>query len=40
MVRVVFTGDDLADFTMNEFSDAYVKLIYPRPGSATPNRWT
>ncbi len=36
MVRVVFTGDDLADFTMNEFSDAYVKLIYPRPGVSYP----
>ncbi|GAA3619145.1 siderophore-interacting protein [Kineosporia mesophila] len=32
MVRVVLTGDDLAQFTMNEFSDAYVKLIYPRAG--------
>ncbi|WP_372492124.1 siderophore-interacting protein [Kineosporia corallincola] len=36
MVRVVFTGDALANFTMNEFSDAYVKLIYPRAGVEYP----
>jgi NADPH-dependent ferric siderophore reductase len=36
MVRIVFAGDDLANFTMNEFSDAYVKLIYPRPGVEYP----
>ncbi|WP_352396630.1 siderophore-interacting protein [Kineosporia sp. NBRC 101677] len=36
MVRVVFTGDDLAQFEMNEFSDAYVKLIYPRAGVEYP----
>ncbi|WP_407936981.1 siderophore-interacting protein [Kineosporia babensis] len=37
MVRVVFTGDDLAQFEMNEFSDAYVKLIYPRAGVEYPS---
>jgi len=37
MVRVVLTGADLANFTMNEFSDAYVKLIYPRAGVEYPD---
>jgi NADPH-dependent ferric siderophore reductase len=37
MVRVVFSGDDLANFEMNEFSDAYVKLIYPRAGVQYPD---
>ncbi|WP_370882665.1 siderophore-interacting protein [Kineosporia succinea] len=36
MVRVVFTGDDLAKFEMNDSTDAYVKLIYPRPGVEYP----
>jgi len=36
MVRVVLGGDGLAAFTMNEYTDAYVKLIYPRPGVNYP----
>lgn len=36
MVRIVFGGDGLADFAMNEYTDAYVKLIYPRAGVTYP----
>lgn len=31
MVRVVFGGDDLADFAV-EHADSYVKLVFPVPG--------
>jgi NADPH-dependent ferric siderophore reductase len=36
MVRVVFGGAGLAGFTPNEYSDAYVKLVFPRPGVVYP----
>jgi NADPH-dependent ferric siderophore reductase len=36
MVRVVVGGEDLARFTPNEHSDAYVKLIFLRPGVSYP----
>jgi NADPH-dependent ferric siderophore reductase len=36
MVRVVLGGEDLARFAMNEFSDAYVKLVFLRPGVEYP----
>lgn len=31
LVRIVFTGDSLADFGAAEFTDAYVKLIFVDP---------
>jgi NADPH-dependent ferric siderophore reductase len=36
MIRVVFGGPGLAGFTPNEYSDAYVKLVFPRPGVVYP----
>jgi NADPH-dependent ferric siderophore reductase len=33
LVRVVVTGDDLAEFPDGEHTDRYVKLIFPRPDS-------
>jgi NADPH-dependent ferric siderophore reductase len=36
MVRVVLGGPDLANFTPNEYSDAYVKLLFLRPGVDYP----
>jgi NADPH-dependent ferric siderophore reductase len=36
MVRVVMGGPGLADFTPNTYTDAYVKIVFPRPGVAYP----
>ncbi|GGL19576.1 siderophore-interacting protein [Mangrovihabitans endophyticus] len=36
MVRVVFGGDGLAGMSAGEFTDHYVKLLFPRPGVAYP----
>jgi NADPH-dependent ferric siderophore reductase len=36
MVRVVITGDDLAQFPDTPYSDRYVKLVFPRPGVDYP----
>ncbi|MFI5525143.1 siderophore-interacting protein [Streptomyces platensis] len=36
MVRVVLGGEGLAEFTAGEYSDHYVKLVFPRPGVAYP----
>ena len=36
MVRIVVTGPDLARFAANEYSDAYVKLVFLRPGVDYP----
>jgi NADPH-dependent ferric siderophore reductase len=36
MVRVVFGGSGLARFAANEYSDAYVKLVFLRPGVDYP----
>lgn len=33
MVRVVFDGPDLADLPVGEFTDAYVKLVFPPAGA-------
>lgn len=33
MIRVVLGGPGLADFAVGEFSDAYVKLLFPPPGA-------
>lgn len=32
LVRVVFGGEDLADYPGSEFTDSYVKLVFPVPG--------
>ena len=34
MIRVVVSGDDLAGFSVGEFTDHYVKLQFPPPGAA------
>lgn len=34
MVRVVFTGDDLADLEVGEFTDHYIKLLFPPADAA------
>lgn len=34
LVRVVFEGDDLAELGELEFTDHYVKLLFPAPGSS------
>lgn len=34
MIRVVVTGDDLAGFSVGEFTDHYVKLQFPPPGAS------
>ncbi|WP_431190311.1 siderophore-interacting protein [Janibacter cremeus] len=41
LVRIVFTGDSLADFGAAEFTDAYVKLIFVDPalGLEPPTTW-
>ena len=31
MVRVVLGGEGLAEFAAGEFTDHYVKLLFPRP---------
>jgi len=36
MVRIVLGGPELARFTPNEYSDAYVKLVFLRPGVDYP----
>lgn len=36
MIRVVLGGADLAGFGAGEFTDHYVKLLFPRPGVAHP----
>ncbi|MFF3546589.1 siderophore-interacting protein [Streptomyces platensis] len=36
MVRVVLGGEGLAEFAAGEYSDHYVKLVFPRPGVAYP----
>jgi NADPH-dependent ferric siderophore reductase len=36
MVRIVVTGPELAQFAANEYSDAYVKLVFLRPGVDYP----
>lgn len=36
MVRVVLGGPELAGFGMNEYSDAYVKLVFLAPGVEYP----
>lgn len=37
MVRVVLGGEGLAGFAPNEYSDAYVKLVFLRPGVTYPS---
>ena len=36
MIRVVAGGDDLAAFPDTEYTDRYVKIIFPRPGVVYP----
>jgi NADPH-dependent ferric siderophore reductase len=36
MIRVVVTGDDLAQFPETPHTDRYVKLVFPRPGVDYP----
>ncbi|WJY37291.1 siderophore-interacting protein [Streptomyces sp. P9-2B-2] len=36
MVRVVLGGEGLTEFAAGEYSDHYVKLVFPRPGVAYP----
>ena len=36
MVRVVLGGEGLAEFAAGEFSDHYVKLVFPLPGVSYP----
>ncbi|MFC0042648.1 siderophore-interacting protein [Actinomadura rayongensis] len=36
MIRVVLGGPGLADFGAGEFTDHYVKLLFPRPGVRYP----
>ncbi|MHA4816463.1 siderophore-interacting protein [Streptomyces aculeolatus] len=36
MVRVVLGGDELSGFTAGEWTDHYVKLLFPAPGAAYP----
>lgn len=36
LVRIVFTGDSLADFGAAEFTDAYVKLLFVDPALGEP----
>jgi NADPH-dependent ferric siderophore reductase len=39
MIRVVAGGDDLAAFPDTEYTDRYVKILFPRPGVAYPGGW-
>jgi NADPH-dependent ferric siderophore reductase len=36
MIRVVAGGDDLATFPDTDYTDRYVKILFPRPGVAYP----
>ncbi|GAB3212914.1 siderophore-interacting protein [Marinactinospora thermotolerans] len=36
MIRVVLGGDGLAGFSAGDYTDHYVKLLFPRPGVAYP----
>jgi NADPH-dependent ferric siderophore reductase len=36
MIRVVLGGDGLAEFHAGDFTDHYVKLLFPRPGAVYP----
>jgi NADPH-dependent ferric siderophore reductase len=36
MIRVTAGGDDLAAFPDTEYTDRYVKILFPRPGVAYP----
>ncbi|WP_338597558.1 siderophore-interacting protein [Saccharopolyspora sp. SCSIO 74807] len=36
MIRIVAGGDGLASFEPNEFTDAYVKVLFPRPDVIYP----
>ncbi|GAA4226173.1 siderophore-interacting protein [Actinomadura meridiana] len=36
MIRVIIGGDDLAEFGAGEFTDHYVKLLFPPPGVTYP----
>ncbi|GFE18135.1 siderophore-interacting protein [Streptomyces glebosus] len=36
MVRVVLGGEGLVEFAAGEYSDHYVKLVFPRPGVVYP----
>ncbi|MFB4311329.1 siderophore-interacting protein [Actinomadura sp. GTD37] len=36
MIRVVLGGAGLSEFGAGEFTDHYVKLLFPRPGAAYP----
>ncbi|MFF5262230.1 siderophore-interacting protein [Actinomadura viridis] len=36
LIRVVLGGDGLAGFAAGEFTDHYVKLLFPRPGVGYP----
>ncbi|GAA4846610.1 siderophore-interacting protein [Saccharopolyspora rosea] len=36
MIRIVAGGDGIADFRPNEFTDAYVKVLFPQPGVRYP----
>ncbi|WP_438947938.1 siderophore-interacting protein [Streptomyces durbertensis] len=36
MVRVVFGGEELTGFPVGEYTDSYVKLLFPRPGVHYP----
>ena len=39
MIRVVAGGDDLAAFPDTEYTDRYVKILFPRPDVAYPGGW-
>ncbi|GAB3957735.1 siderophore-interacting protein [Streptomyces sparsus] len=36
MIRVVLGGPELAGFPAGEYTDSYVKLLFPRPGATLP----
>jgi NADPH-dependent ferric siderophore reductase len=36
MIRIVAGGDDLAAFPDTEYTDRYVKILFPRPGVSYP----
>ncbi|MBS1885928.1 MAG: siderophore-interacting protein [Actinobacteria bacterium] len=38
VIRVVFGGEGLAGFAPGEFSDSYVKLLFPRAGAGAEER--
>lgn len=40
MVRLVLGGDGLAGFGAGEFTDHYIKILFPRRASPTPRRGT